>query len=179
MVEIAELDGQQVQKNKGHLQSNITDVCGDLSDLDTRERDTPSKDGANAVALSMIFEIIVVAVTHVHKFALHMSDSPYTKFLVTNVLNMTRHCFKVSCRVYRAVSRYQATGTWPKAKNDRAVSRFLVELLQAVVYMFILGFGVMVVGRTAWYIVLIGSWIVWFARPFAWMFQCVGRALIH
>lgn len=178
VVEIAELDGQQVQK-KAHLQSNITDVYSDLSDLETHDKDTPSRDPMNGVALSMIFEIIVMAVTHVHKFALQMTDSPYTKFLVTNVLNMTRHCFRVFSRVYRAVSRYQATGTWPKAKNDQAISRFLVELLQATVYMFILGFGVMVVGRTASYIVLIGSWIVWFARPFAWMFQCFGRALIH
>lgn len=179
VVEIAELDGQQVQSSKDHLQPNITDVCDDLGDLDSGDQDVTPKDGVNAVALSMIFEIVVVAVTHMHKFALHMTDSPYAKFLMSNMLNMTRHCYRVFSKVYRAVSRYQATGTWPKAKNDQAIRRFLVELLQAIVYMFILGFGVMVVGRTASYVVLVGSWIVWFARPFAWLFQCVGRALIN
>lgn len=179
VVEIAELDGQQVQSNKDHLQPNITDVCDDFGELDSRDKDASPKDGVNAVALSMIFEIVVVAVSHMHKFVLHMTDSPYANFMMTNVLNMTRHCYRVFSKVYRAVSRYQTTGTWPKAKNDQAISRFLVELLQAVAYMFILGFGVVVIGRTASYVVLVGSWIVWFARPFAWMFQCVARALIN
>lgn len=154
-------------------------MCDDLRELDSGDKDVSSKDGVNAVALSMIFEIVVVAVTHMHKFVLNVTDSPYAKFLMSNVLNMTQHCYRVFSKVYRAISRYQATGTWPKAKNDQAVSRFLVELLQAIVYLFILGFGVMIVGRTAAYVVLVGSWIVWFARPFAWVFQFVGRALIN
>lgn len=179
VVEIAELDGQQVPNRRDYLQPNITDVCDDLGELDSKDKDASSRDGVNTVALSMIFEIVVVAVTHMHKFVLNMTDSPYAKLLMTNVLNMTRHCYRVFGRVHRAVSRYQATGTWPKAKNDQAISHFLVELLQAIVYLFVLGFGVMVVGRTASYVVLVGSWVVWFARPFAWAFQCVGRALIN
>lgn len=181
MVEIAELDGQQVSNNsKDYLQPNITDVCDDLGDLDSHDKEEIApKDGVNAVALSMIFEIVFVAVTHLHKFVLHTTDSPYTKFMISNVLNMTRHCYRVFSRVYRAIARYQATGTWPKAKSDQAISRFLVEFLQAIVYMFILGFGVMVVGRTASYVFLVGSWILWFARPFAWAFQFVGRALVN
>jgi hypothetical protein len=176
-VEIAELDGHQVPSNKESLQPNITDVCDDLGELNSQDKDETSKDAASTLALSMIFEIAFVAITNMHKGLLQATDSPYAKVLVTNVLNMMRHCYRVFSRVYRAVSRYQTTGTWPKAKSDQAISRFLMELLQAIVYLFILGFGFVVVGRAASYVVLVGSWIVWFARPFAWAFQCVGRAL--
>ena len=178
-IEIAELDGHQVPSNKKSLQSNITDVCDDLGDLGSQDKDETSKDAGNAMALSMIFEIVFVAVAHMHKGLLQVTDSPYAKFVVSNVLNMVRHCYRVFSRVYRAVSKYQTTGTWPKATSDQAVSRFLTELLQAIMYLFILGFAFTMVGRAASYIVLVGSWIVWFARPFAWAFQCVGRALLN
>jgi len=177
-VEIAELDGHQVPSNKESLQPNITDVCDDLGVLSSQDKDENFKDPRNAMALSLIFEIVFVAVTHMYKSLLQVTDSPYTKFVVSNVLNMVRHCYHVSSRVYCAVSKYRATGTWPKPKSDQAISRFLMELLQAIVYLFILGFGFVVVGRAATYVVLVGSWIVWFARPFAWAFQCVGRALV-
>ncbi|KAJ6108622.1 hypothetical protein N7523_009945 [Penicillium sp. IBT 18751x] len=178
-VEIAELDGHQVPKRKESLQPNITDVCDDLGDLDSPDRDDLYKDTANTQALSMMFEIVFVAITKMHKGLLQVTDSPYAKILVTNVLNMVRHCYRVFSLVYRVVLKYQTTGTWPKAKSDQAISRFLIELLQAVVYLFILGFGFVVAGRAATYVVLVGSWIVWFARPFAWAFQFVGRILVN
>ncbi|KAJ5133325.1 hypothetical protein N7526_004690 [Penicillium atrosanguineum] len=177
-VEIAELDGHQVPKRKESLQPNITDVCDDLGELNSQDKDEPFKDAANTQALSMMFEIVFVAVTNMHKGLLQVTDSPYAKFLVTNVLNMVRHCYRVFSLVYHVVSKYQTTGTWPTAKNDQAISRFLMELLQAIIYLFILGFGFMLAGRAASYVVLVGSWIVWFARPFAWAFQCVGRVLV-
>jgi hypothetical protein len=181
-VEIAELDGHQVHKERESLQPNITDVCDDLGELNSQDKDDSDescKETVNTLALSMMFEIVFVAVTNMHKSLLQVTDSPYAKFLVANVLNMVRHCYRVFTLVYRAVLKYQRTGNWPKAKSDQAINRFLMELLQAIVYLFILGFGFMVVGRAASYVVLVGSWIVWFARPFAWAFQCVGRGLFN
>ncbi|KAJ5569629.1 uncharacterized protein N7459_009059 [Penicillium hispanicum] len=175
--EIAELDGHQVTGGKDSLQPNITDVCDDLRGLQSRDNGA-SKEGSNTIALSLVFDILVVAVTHVHRLGLQATDSPYAKFAASNVLNMVRHCFCVFSHVYEALSTYQATGKWPKAKNDQAISRFLVELLQAVVYLFILGFGALVISRAAGYLFLVGSWILWFARPFVWAFQCVTRALV-
>lgn len=177
--EIAELDGHQVTGSKGHLQPNITNVCDDLREgLHSGDKDEASKEGANALALSMVFEIMVMAISQMHKAVHHGTDSQYAKVLINNVLNMARHCYRVFTRVYRVISQYQATGKWPKAKNDKAISGFLMELLQAVLYLFVLGFGALVVGRAASYVLLVGSWMLWFAKPFAWAVQGIGRALV-
>ncbi|KAJ5320003.1 hypothetical protein PENANT_c051G05589 [Penicillium antarcticum] len=178
VLEIAELDGLQVASPNQTLQSNITNVYADLGDMHNRDEDDPPNQGSSPLALSLVFDIIVVAVTQVSRTFRMGTDSPYSKFVVANIMNMTRHCYRVFKCIYAAFSRYQSTGAWPKARNDQAISRFMLELLQAIVYLFILGFAAMVIGRAASYVVLVSSWIVWFARPFAWAFQCVGRALI-
>ncbi|KAJ5758707.1 hypothetical protein N7520_005863 [Penicillium odoratum] len=179
VVEIAELDGQQVATSKRSLQANITDVHDDLENLSSDDKDDESaKDLSNTVALSLIFDIVFLAITFMHKFTLQTTNSPYLQFVISNVLNMTRHCYHVFSTIYSTISVYQNTGSWPKPKNDQAISRFLVELVQAIVYLFILGFGALIAARAAGYMVLVGTWVVWFARPFAWAFQCVTRALI-
>ncbi|KAJ5554908.1 hypothetical protein N7535_007351 [Penicillium sp. DV-2018c] len=180
VLEIAELDGLQVAspKESESLQSNITDVYADLGNIHSRDKDDTEEPGASPLALSLVFNIIVVAVTQVNRAFRMGAGSPYSKFVVNNTLSMAGHCCRVFSCIYTAVSRYQATGTWPKARSDQAISRFMVDLLQAVVYLFILAFAAMLIGRTAGYVVLVSSWIVWFVRPFAWAFQCVGRALI-
>lgn len=178
VVEIAELDGLQVASPKESLQSNITDVNADLGNLHSQDNDESSSNLVSPLALSLIFNILVVAVTQVSRVFRTGSDSYYTNFVVNNTLSMTGHCYRVFSSIYTAFSRYQATGSWPKTNNDQAISRFMLELLQAVVYLFILGFAAMLIGRVAGYVVLVSSWIVWFARPFAWGFQWVGRALI-
>lgn len=178
---IAELDGHQVTGRKNKLQSNITDVhdvCEDLHELNAREKDDHSKENFNPIALSMIFEIVVVAITNMHRLVVQVTDSPYAKFVATNVLSMVRHCYRVSNQVIHAAAQYQATGVWPKAKDDQAISRFLVELLQAVVYLAILGFSTLIVYRAASYAFLVASWFLWLVKPFAWVFNCTTRALI-
>ena len=178
VTEIAELDSLQVASPKESLQSNITNVHADLGDMHTQDTDDSSSNLLNPLALSLVFNILVVAITQVNRILRMGTDSYYTKFVVDNTLSMTGHCYYVFSCIYTAICDYQATGSWPKARNDKAISRFMVELLQAVVYLFILGFAAMLIGRFAGYVVLVSSWIVWFARPFAWVFQCVGRALI-
>lgn len=177
-VVIAELDGEQVQAAKENLQPNITDV-EELRDLHAAEKDDKAaRDASNTIALTLVFEIVFLTVTNLHKLAVQMPDSPYLKFIVNNVLSMANHCFDVSSCIYRAITVYQATGTWPKPRSDQAISRFLVEVLQALVYMVILGFGALIVGRAASYALLVGSWILWFAKPIAWAFHGMTRFLI-
>jgi hypothetical protein len=135
------------------------------------------KDAFNPMALSLAFELAITTITHVHRNFRNWIDNPHVKSVMGSIMNMVRHCYRVFMRILHAVSQYQATGTWPKPRNDQAISKFLVELLQAIVYLFVLGFGAVVVGRIAGYVVLVGSWVVWFARPFAWTVQNVGRAL--
>jgi hypothetical protein len=178
VVEIAELDGLQVSSPKESLQSNITDVSADLGDMRSQEKADSEGQGLSPLAFSLLFNILVVAVTQVNQAIRMGTGSPYAKFVVNHTLNMTSHCWHVFKCIYTGVSRYQATGAWPKGRSDQAISRFIMELFQAIVYLLILGFAAMLIGRTAGYVVLVTSWIVWFARPFAWAFQCVGRALI-
>lgn len=178
VLEIAELDGLQVTSPKDSLQSNITDVSADLGDMRSKDEDDSDDQGLNPLALSLLFNILVVAVTQVNKALRIDTDSPYAKFVASNTLNMASHCWRVSECIYTVISHYQATGAWPKPRSDQSISQFMVELLQAIVYLLILGFAAMLITRTVGYVVLVSSWIVWFARPFAWIFQCVGRALI-
>lgn len=178
---IAELDGHQITGRKNKLQSNITDVndvCEDLHELNAREKDEHSKENIHPIALSMIFEIVVVAITNMHRLALQITESPYAKFLASNVLSMLRHCYRIFSQVVRTVMQYQATGSWPAVKDDKAFSRFMVELLQAVIYVLILGFTTLIVYRTASYALLVASWFLWLVRPFAWVFNLTTRALI-
>ncbi|KAJ5592244.1 hypothetical protein N7537_009148 [Penicillium hordei] len=178
VLEIAELDGIQVSSPKESLQSNITDVSADLGDMHSKDEDDSDEQGLNPLALSLLFNILVVAVTQVNKALRMGTDSPYAKFVASNTLNMASHCWRVSECIYTVISHYQATGAWPKPRSHQSISQFMVELLQAIVYLLILGFAAMLISRTVGYVVLVSSWIVWFARPFAWIFQCVGRALI-
>jgi hypothetical protein len=135
------------------------------------------KDAFNPVALSLAFELAVATATYIHRNFRNWVDNPHVKSVLGSIMNMARHCYRVFMCIFHAVSRYQSTGSWPKPRNDQAISKFLVELLQAIVYLFVLGFGAVVIGRVAGYVVLVGSWVVWFARPFAWTVQSVGRAL--
>lgn len=178
---IAELDGHQITGRKNKLQSNITDVndvCEDLHELNAREKDEHSKEHMHPIALSMIFEIVVVAITNMHRLALQITESSYAKFLASNVLSMLRHCYLIFSQVVRAVMQYRATGSWPQVKDDKAFSRFMVELLQAVIYVLILGFTTLIVYRTASYALLVASWLLWLVRPFTWVFNLTTRALI-
>ncbi|KAJ5192229.1 hypothetical protein N7449_008371 [Penicillium cf. viridicatum] len=178
VLEIAELDGLQVASPKESLQSNITDVSADLGDMHSKDEDDSDDQELNPLALSLLFNILVVAVTQVNKALRMGTDSPYAKFVASNTLNMASHCWRVSECIYTVISHYQATGAWPKPRSDQSISQFMVELLQAIVYLLILGFAAMLITRTVGYVVLVSSWIVWLARPFAWIFQCVGRVLI-
>lgn len=178
VLEIAELDGLQVASPKESLQSNITDVNADLCDMHSNDKNDSDVQGLNPLALSLLFNILVVAVTQVNNALRMGTDSTCAKFVASNTLSMASHCWRVSESIYTMISHYQATGAWPKPRSDQSASQFMVELLQAIVYLLILGFAAMLITRTVGYIVLVSSWIVWFARPFAWFFQCVGRALM-
>lgn len=178
---IAELDGHQITGRKNKLQSNITDVndvCEDLHELNAREKDEHSKEHIHPTALSMVFEIVVVAITNMHRLALQITENPHAKFLASNLLSMLRHCYLIFSQVIRAVMQYQATGSWPQVKDDKAFGRFMVELLQAVIYVLILGFTALIVYRTASYALLAASWFLWLVRPFTWVFNLTTRVLI-
>ncbi|KAJ5484037.1 hypothetical protein N7539_005833 [Penicillium diatomitis] len=178
---LAELDGRQVTGRKSKLQPNITDVqdvCENLHELNAREKDDYSNDNIQPFVLTMIFEIVVVAVTSVHRFGLQAITSPYVKFFAVNLASMIRHCYRVSSRIYYAALHYQVSGVWPDMSDDQAVRRFVVDLLQATIYLFVLAFASLLVYRTIGYCYLIGSWFLWLCSPFAWFLNCTTRAIM-
>lgn len=92
------------------------------------------------------------------------------------VVGMVEHCIHVSRCALLAIAVYRSTGTWPKA-GQFDLGRSLTDLGQALVYLVALGFVMIIIGRAAGYIVLVGSWVVWFAKPFGWTFGLLARAL--
>ncbi|KAJ5907646.1 hypothetical protein N7495_000328 [Penicillium taxi] len=175
-LEIAELEGHQVTDRKD-LHPSITNIRGDFSDLSETDKDGSLNEGSSPFALTLILQILFLSVAQIHKYVLRSTENAYVKFLIVNVSNMTSHCCITFCRVYRIISVYQATGQWPKPENDQAIGRFLIDLLQAVVYVFILGFGCMIISRAAGYVALVWSWIIWFAKPLGWTCHCVGHSV--
>ncbi|CAG7969095.1 unnamed protein product [Penicillium olsonii] len=178
VTDVAELDGLQLVSPKESVQPNLNNLHSDLGDTPGPNNAGSDNNDFNPLALSLVFHILVVAITQVNRFVRMGTDSSYAKFVLNNTLSMTGHCFNVFSCIYGAFRDYQATGSWPKPQSDKAISRFMMDLLQAVVYLFILGFAATLVGRVAGYVVLVSSWIVWVAKPFAWVFQFVGRVLI-
>ena len=90
---------------------------------------------------------------------------------------MIEHCVHVGRRISVAISTYRSTGSWPKP-GEKDISRSLADLGQAIVYLIALGFLMIIIGRAAGYVVLLGSWVVWFAKPFGWAFGLIAKALV-
>lgn len=66
---------------------------------------------------------------------------------------------------------------WPKLSR-REIVLFISRFWQYIVYFLAFGFAMMILGRVASFIVIVGSWIAWFAWPFVWVFGTVGRLLV-
>ncbi|KAH8691397.1 hypothetical protein BGW36DRAFT_388218, partial [Talaromyces proteolyticus] len=82
---------------------------------------------------------------------------------------MALHCFKVCKSLAEAWIEFKETGTLPKSCTDD-FGNFAKDIGQALVNFAVLGLVLIVVGRAAGYIVVVASWIVWFCKPFAWVF---------
>lgn len=178
VMELAELDGHQVeQENRKHrrLRSKITDfTVGYLPDIEV-QRDNDA--GMGTLTLSLVFNIFVLSISQLQKFYRQYMDNPYVKSTLLSLLHAVESCFYIIQTLWTAFSIYKATGSWPKPK-DKDIGRFLAAGGQALVNLVALGFFMMVIGRLAWYVVLVGSWIVWFAKPFGLIFSIVGRMML-
>ncbi|KKK17407.1 hypothetical protein P175DRAFT_0462166 [Aspergillus ochraceoroseus IBT 24754] len=180
VVEVAELDGQQVEDPR-EATPNIKPTGPDL-DLRDHKMQADAKGIIRLESLNLIIDMVLVFTAQAHGFygqikANRRSKSVLLKLFLNGILGMLEHCLHVARNILAVVSTYNATGDWPKT-NDKDLARSLAEIGQAMVYLVVLGFIMMIVGRAAGYVVLIGSWVVWFARPFALVFATVGRALL-
>ncbi|RHZ55073.1 putative NTP binding protein [Aspergillus thermomutatus] len=182
VIEVAELDGLQVAEHKEKaLQPRITPLHADPPNMEM-EVASPTKSATNALTLALILEIFILSAAQMEALWQRVMSNRHSKIAllkigINGVLQMLEHCLKVLRTWLTVFSIYNATGVWPRpAEGDLA--RSVTDICQAIAYLVVLCFMMMVVERAAGYIVLVGSWVVWFAKPFGWFFVTIGRALL-
>lgn len=188
IIEVAELDGHQLHsetRRRKTFSPSIATVSSSRTATTTTEtssNDTDSIDGEDQdsgpypLTLNLLFDILIISVTHFQRLTGDCLNSQYPQMVLRAVVGMVEHCIHVSRCALLAIAVYRTTGTWPKA-GQFDLGRSLTDLGQALVYLVALGFVMIIIGRAAGYIVLVGSWVVWFAKPFGWTFGLLARAL--
>ncbi|OOF99674.1 hypothetical protein ASPCADRAFT_203443 [Aspergillus carbonarius ITEM 5010] len=179
--EVAELDGQQVtDKSKGELfLSKITNFNSELnnSSMPTDEKEAVSQDMLSLVRDALLELAGQLQELYDQIIANRHSRAMPVKIAFNSVLKMIEHCLHVLKDLLAILALYNTTGAWP-TPNRKDFARSLIDLCEAMIYLVTLGFVMMIIGRAAGYVVLVGSWIVWFAKPFAWLLGTLGRALL-
>ncbi|KAL3470646.1 hypothetical protein BJX99DRAFT_44104 [Aspergillus californicus] len=179
IVDVAELDGQQVDDRREHkFNAKLA-----YSNCDQRNNDIKynTKEGMASETLHTIVDMIFLFVTQVQGFCYQMkanrsSKVVLLKLFLSSVLSMLEHCLQVLKKGLAAISTYNTTGAWPKAHDKDSICS-LAEVSQAMVYLAILAFIVVIIARAVGFVVLIGAWIVWFARPLALAVRTAARVL--
>ena len=168
IVDVAELDGQQLQREKAQ---NATTHSPDNSESGDNE------DAEYPLTISLVFDIIILSIAFIQRLSSEFLGNEYPQLILQSFVKMLEHCAHVSRHVSLAFSTYRSTGSWPKAGNGDFCGSF-TDIAQAVVYLISLGFLMIIIGRAAGYIVIVGRWVVGMAKPFGWEFGWVARALV-
>ncbi|KAE8351045.1 hypothetical protein BDV28DRAFT_150350 [Aspergillus coremiiformis] len=199
IVDVAELDGLQVDDPKDErktdqkadrglsdkythkepLHSKVTDLRTDLQITAVQ----PNYRGVlNSVTMSLVMDIFVLSAAQAQELFTQIMNNRHSMTVLVRIalnwiLNMIEHCLYVFKDLLHACSVYTTTGAWPKP-NERDLARLFTDLCRAMIYLFALGFILMLVGRAVGYVVLVGSWIAWFIRPLGWFLSALGRVLL-
>lgn len=171
--EIAELDGLQVPTSESSPPEQDTALVkcnGGKGNADI------SSSVFNFLSFSLLFDICVLSATQLYDFSRRYNIPQHASIMAERVIEMAGHCFHVAKRVLNGIVVYKRTGSWPKSNNEE-IALLMRDMGQAGVYFFVLGFVIMILGRAAGYMVFLGSWVVWVAKPFGWLFGKVGKAL--
>ncbi|KAE8400708.1 hypothetical protein BDV37DRAFT_286330 [Aspergillus pseudonomiae] len=198
IVEVAELDGLQVDDPKDdrktdhkendksggkstqedHLRSRVADL---RADLQTSAVQADYRGLLNSITMSLIMDIFVLSAAQAQGLFTQIIDNRHSrtvlfKIALNCILNMVEHCLHVFRNLLHACSIYTTTGVWPQP-SEKDLARFVTDLCQVVIYLGVLGSIMMLLGRAVEYMILIGSWIVWFIRPLGWFLSALGRVL--
>lgn len=175
--EVPELDGNQLhgEAKKRKPRSNSLDTTNHSHG--GSESPSDNEDEPYPLTLSLVFDILILSITHVQKLSGECFTNQYPYMVLGTVLRMIEHCVLVGRRISVAFSTYRSTGSWSKP-GEKDLGRSLADLGQAIVYLIALGFMMIIVGRAAGYVVLLGSWVVWVAKPFGWAFGLIAKALV-
>ncbi|GAD93863.1 NTP binding protein, putative [Paecilomyces variotii No. 5] len=171
--EIAELDSLQVPASDSARREQDTALV--RRNMGKSDADISSS-VFNFLSFSLLFDICVLSATQLYDFSHRYNISQHASIMAERVFDMAGHCFHVAKRVLNGIVVYKRTGSWPKSNNEE-IALLMRDMGQAGIYFFVLGFVIMILGRAAGYMVFLGSWVVWVAKPFGWLFGKVGKAL--
>ncbi|KAL4743871.1 hypothetical protein BDV11DRAFT_62093 [Aspergillus similis] len=177
IIDVAELDGHQLNDH-GHNGAKAS-----LSHRSQRDNETKpnSKEMMSSETLHIFIDTVFLVVSQVQRFSCQLKTNRGSKVVLfklflNGILGMLEHCLHVFREGLAVISAYNSTGVWPKT-NDKNLAWLFTDLGQALVYLIALGFVAIVVARAVGFVILIGTWIVWFARPFALTFRTISRVL--
>ncbi|KAF9893821.1 hypothetical protein FE257_009991 [Aspergillus nanangensis] len=198
VVEVAELDGLQlsdptvnqkaIYNQSGNDEPKLSGVKSSALNVDLKIRSeshsvsTSPRQVLSPLTWSLIMNILALSAAQARGIYKQITAGRKSRMdLVKNgvdcVLGMMGHCLNVFKDILYAFSVYNSTGSWPQ-NNERDLFRSMADIGQAVVYLVALGFMMMIVGRAAGYVVLIGTWIVWFTKPFGWVLGALAKVLL-
>ncbi|PYH45134.1 putative NTP binding protein [Aspergillus saccharolyticus JOP 1030-1] len=189
--EVAELDGQQVYetpREEGIFQFNVTDFNADIlgdpakqSESSTQRAENTENSSDDPTVWTLIKDAMIhsaIQLQHLYSQVMENRDNKamLVRIAFNSVLMMIEHCLLVLKNFLAFLSLYNSTGAWPKPSKKDLV-RSLIDYCLAALYVVTLGFFMMIIGRAAGYVVLVSTWVIWFAKPFAWFFGALGRSL--
>ncbi|PYI33197.1 hypothetical protein BP00DRAFT_339885 [Aspergillus indologenus CBS 114.80] len=191
--EVAELDGQQVYetpREEGVFHFNVTDFNADILGDPAKQSEGATKrpestedptDDDDQPIWTLIKDALIDSAVQLQQLYSQVMVNRDNKAMLVriafnSILMMIEHCLLVLKNFLAFLSLYNSTGAWPKLSRKDLV-RSLIDHCQAALYIVTLGFCMMIIGRAAGYVVLVSTWVIWFAKPFAWFFGALGRAL--
>lgn len=162
----AELDGEAKQRAK--------DVT---TDSPNNVENSGNENTAYPLTLALLFDILILTIAYIQRFSSEFLGNEYPQVILQSIVKMLEHCANVSRHVSLAFLTYRSTGSWPKSGNGDLCDSF-TDIAQAAVYLVSLGFMIIIIGRAAGYVVIVGSWVVWMAKPFGWALGLLAKALV-
>ena len=162
----AELDGE--------AQQTAQDAAADSPD---NAENSDNEDAAYPLTLALLFDILILSIAYIQRLSSDFLSNECPQVILQSVVKMLEHCAHVTRHISLAFSTYRSTGSWPKSGNGDLCDS-LTDIAQAAVYLISLGFMMIIIGRAAGYVVIVGSWVVWMAKPFGWALGLVARALV-
>ncbi|KAL4903656.1 hypothetical protein BDW74DRAFT_37286 [Aspergillus multicolor] len=178
ITDVAELDGHQMDDRRENNPS--AKAPSSNQNQTNNETQSDAKGIMSSETLHMFIDMVFLFVAQMQHLCCQIKENRASKVVllklfVNGILGMLEHCLHVLRKGLAVISAYNSTGVWPKANDDLAW--LFTDLGQALVYLVVLGFVAMVIARAVRFVILIGTWVVWLARPFALTFRTISRVL--
>jgi hypothetical protein len=179
IVDVAELDGQQVEDP--HEPDSKSKISCPNHDQPENELQPHLKEVIGSETFHMIVDMVFLFLAQVQGFCQQVKANRGSKLVLLKlflhgILGMLEHCLHFLRKGLAILSAYNTTGAWPEP-DDKGLTWSLTESGQALVYLVVLVFIAMLIARVVGFVILVGAWMVWLARPFALAFRAVSRAL--